>query len=141
MSEKLILNIVTPEKLLVSEEVDQVNVPGSEGDMGILYDHTPILTNLRSGQLSYEKDGETIALVVSGGYLEVTDNRVTILESSCMRLTANGPSVPRPKRRNCWAKPTFLKKSSSKRRKNSSAPSPASKTPKTIELLSRNPAQ
>ena len=79
MSEKLILSIVTPEKLLVSEEVDQVNVPGSEGDMGILYDHTPILTNLRSGQLSYEKDGETIALVVSGGYLEVTDNRVTIL--------------------------------------------------------------
>ena len=79
MSEKLILNIVTPEKLLASEEVDQVNVPGSEGDMGILYDHTPILTNLRSGQLSYEKDGETIALVVSGGYLEVTDNRVTIL--------------------------------------------------------------
>ncbi|MBT6856245.1 MAG: F0F1 ATP synthase subunit epsilon [Nitrospina sp.] len=79
MSQKLILNIVTPEKLLVSEEVDQVNVPGSEGDMGILYDHTPILTNLRSGQLSYEKEGETIALVVSGGYLEVTDNRVTIL--------------------------------------------------------------
>jgi len=79
MSQKLILTIVTPEKLLVSEEVDQVNVPGSEGDMGILYDHTPILTNLRSGQLSYEKEGETIALVVSGGYLEVTDNRVTIL--------------------------------------------------------------
>ena len=79
MSEKLILNIVTPEKLLVSEEVDQVNVPGSEGDLGILYDHAPILTNLRSGQLSYEKEGETIALVVSGGYLEVTDNRVTIL--------------------------------------------------------------
>ena len=79
MSEKLILSIVIPEKLLVSEEVDQVNVPGSEGDLGILYDHAPILTNLRSGQLSYEKEGETIALVVSGGYLEVTDNRVTIL--------------------------------------------------------------
>ena len=79
MNEKLILSIVTPEKLLVSEEVDQVNVPGSEGDMAILYDHTPILTNLRSGQLSYEKEGETIALVVSGGYLEVTDNRVIIL--------------------------------------------------------------
>lgn len=47
--------------------------------MAILYDHTPILTNLRSGQLSYEKEGETIALVVSGGYLEVTDNRVIIL--------------------------------------------------------------
>ena len=79
MSQKLILSIVTPEKQLIAEEVDQVNAPGSEGDLGILYDHAPILTNLRSGQLSYEKDGETIALVVSGGYLEVSENRVTVL--------------------------------------------------------------
>ena len=79
MSQKLILSIVTPEKQLVAEEVDQVNAPGSEGDLGILYNHAPILTNLRSGQLSYEKDGETIALVVSGGYLEVSENRVTVL--------------------------------------------------------------
>jgi F-type H+-transporting ATPase subunit epsilon len=79
MSQKLILSIVTPEKQLVAEEVDQVNAPGSEGDLGILYDHAPILTNLRSGQLSYEKDGETTALVVSSGYLEVSENRVTVL--------------------------------------------------------------
>ena len=79
MSQKLILSIVTPEKQLVSDEVDQVNAPGTDGDLGILYDHAPLLTNLRSGQLSYEKDGETFALVVSGGYLEVTDNRVTVL--------------------------------------------------------------
>ena len=79
MSQKLTLSVVTPEKQLVSEEVDQVNAPGSEGEFGVLYDHAPILTNLRSGQLSYENDGETTALVISGGYLEVTDNRVTIL--------------------------------------------------------------
>ena len=79
MTQKLILSIVTPEKQLVSEEVDQVNVPGTEGDLGILHDHAPILTLLRAGQLSYEKEGETIVLVVSGGYLEVTDNRVTVL--------------------------------------------------------------
>ena len=79
MKQKLILSIVTPEKQLVSEEVDQVNVPGTEGDMGILYDHAPILTVLRSGQLSYEKEGKTVVLVVSGGYLEVTDNRVTVM--------------------------------------------------------------
>ena len=79
MSQKLTLSVVTPEKQLVSEEVDQVNAPGSEGDFGVLYDHAPILTNLRSGQLSYENDGESTALVISGGYLEVTDNRVTIL--------------------------------------------------------------
>ena len=79
MTQKLILSIVTPEKQLVSEEVDQVNVPGTEGDLGILHDHAPILTLLRSGKLSYEKEGETVVLVVSGGYLEVTDNRVTVL--------------------------------------------------------------
>ena len=82
MSQKLTLTVVTPEKQLVSEEVDQVNAPGSEGDFGVLYDHAPILTNLRSGQLSYENDGESTALVISGGYLEVTDNRVTILAES-----------------------------------------------------------
>ena len=79
MSQKLTLTVVTPQKQIVSEEVDQVNAPGSEGDFGVLYDHAPILTNLRSGQLSYENDGESTALVISGGYLEVTDNRVTIL--------------------------------------------------------------
>jgi F-type H+-transporting ATPase subunit epsilon len=79
MTQKLILSIVTPEKQLVSEEVDQVNVPGTEGDLRILHNHAPILTLIRSGQLSYEKEGETVILVVSGGYLEVTDNRVTVL--------------------------------------------------------------
>ena len=82
MSQKLTLCVVTPEKQLVSEEVDQVNAPGSEGDFGVLYDHAPILTNLRAGQLSYENDGESTALVISGGYLEVTDNPVTILAES-----------------------------------------------------------
>lgn len=75
----LTLSIVTPEKLVVNDEVDQVNVPGSEGDLGILYDHSPIITNLRPGPLSYEKGEETTSLVVSGGYLEVTNNRVIIL--------------------------------------------------------------
>ncbi|KMP11104.1 hypothetical protein UZ36_05480 [Candidatus Nitromaritima sp. SCGC AAA799-C22] len=80
---KLQLSIVTPEKLVVDQGVDQVNVPGVEGDLGILYDHASILTTMRPGQLSYEtykeKGRETIHLVVSGGYLEVTDNRVIVL--------------------------------------------------------------
>ena len=79
MMQKLTLSIVTPEKQLISEEADQIIVPGTEGDLGILYDHAPILTLLRPGQLSYEIEGKTVVLVVSGGYLEVTDNRVTVL--------------------------------------------------------------
>ena len=80
---KLQLSIVTPERLVVDEKVDQVNIPGVEGDLGILYDHAPILTTMRPGQFSYESVGEkgreTVKMVVSGGYLEVTDNRVIVL--------------------------------------------------------------
>ncbi|MBI5426941.1 MAG: F0F1 ATP synthase subunit epsilon [Nitrospinae bacterium] len=79
MEQSLLLSIVTPERLMVSDKVDQVNVPGSEGDLGVLYDHAPLLTAMRPGLLSYQKGSETIYLVVSGGYLEVTDNRVTVL--------------------------------------------------------------
>ena len=51
MSEnKLKLSIVTPERLVLTEEVDQVNIPGVEGDLGILYDHAPILTTMRPGR-------------------------------------------------------------------------------------------
>ena len=66
---KLQLTIVTPEKMVVSEDVDQVNVPGVEGDLGVLYDH----------ETEKEKGRETTHMVVSGGYLEVTDNRVIVL--------------------------------------------------------------
>ena len=80
---KLQLSIVTPERLVLNEDVDQVNVPGVEGDLGILYDHAPILTTMRAGRFSYEflgeKGKETIQMIVSGGYLEVTDNRVIVL--------------------------------------------------------------
>jgi len=82
MAEFLHLSLVTPEKQVVSEEVDQVNVPGSEGDLGILLDHAPLITNLRPGPLSYQKGDVTTQLIVSGGYLEVTDNRVIILAES-----------------------------------------------------------
>ena len=80
---KLQLSIVTPERLVVNEYVDQVNVPGVEGDLGILYDHAPILTTMRPGRFSYEliseKGRDTVHMIVSGGYLEVTDNRVIVL--------------------------------------------------------------
>ena len=80
---KLQLSIVTPERLVLSENVDQVNVPGVDGDLGILYDHAPILTTMRAGRFSYEllgeKGRETTHMIVSGGYLEVTDNRVIVL--------------------------------------------------------------
>ena len=80
---KLQLSIVTPERLVLDEDVDQVNVPGVEGDLGILCDHAPVLTTMRPGRFSYELPGEkgreAIHMIDSGGYLEVTDNRVIVL--------------------------------------------------------------
>ena len=87
MEKKLHFTLVTPEKEAVADYVDQVNVPGTEGDMGILYDHSPIISTLRPGQLSYEKGDETISLVVSHGYMEVTDNRVTVLAETAEFLS------------------------------------------------------
>ncbi len=87
MENKLLFTLVTPEKNYVTDYVDQVNVPGVEGDMGILYDHAPLISTLRPGRLSYEKDGDVISLVVSHGYMEVTDNRVTVLAETAEFLS------------------------------------------------------
>jgi F-type H+-transporting ATPase subunit epsilon len=83
MADKLYLSLVTPVKEMVLDpEVDQVNIPGSEGDLGILADHAPLFTTMRPGRFSYQKGDEEIELVVSNGYAEVTDNRVTVLAES-----------------------------------------------------------
>ena len=87
MANQLQFTLVTPEKNYVTDHVDQVNVPGVDGDMGILSDHAPIISTLRPGRLSYQKDGETTSLIVSHGYMEVTDNRVTVLAETAEFLS------------------------------------------------------
>jgi F-type H+-transporting ATPase subunit epsilon len=83
VADKLFLSVVTPKmEMVVDSEVDQVNIPGFDGDMGILPNHAPLLTLLRPGRFSYEKGEEVVELVVSEGYAEVTANRVTILAES-----------------------------------------------------------
>jgi len=83
MAEKLLITLVTPEKeVVVDPEVDQVNIPGIDGDMGILPNHAPLFTTMRAGRFSYEKGEEVVELVVSSGYAEVTENRVTVLAES-----------------------------------------------------------
>ncbi|MDR2870580.1 MAG: F0F1 ATP synthase subunit epsilon [Deferribacteraceae bacterium] len=76
---KLKLELVSPERMLVSEEVDEIYVPGSEGDMGILPDHAALLTSLRAGEFRYRIGNETEYVAVDGGFLEVKDNKVVVL--------------------------------------------------------------
>jgi F-type H+-transporting ATPase subunit epsilon len=75
----LALEIVTPERALVHEDVDEVQLPGSEGYLGILPGHTPLLISLRVGQLWYRKGTEKFYLSVAFGFAEVLPDRVRLL--------------------------------------------------------------
>ena len=74
------LEIVSPEKLLLSRPVEMVVIPASEGDMGVLEGHAPMIVMLRGGVISlYEGDRVTDTLFVAGGFAEVTPERCTVL--------------------------------------------------------------
>ena len=74
----LALHIVTPDRS-VAHEVDEVSLPGSEGDFGVLPGHTPLFSALRTGQMSYRKGAEKHVLAVSVGFVEVLPNQVTVI--------------------------------------------------------------
>ena len=82
---KIKLEIVTPERLLISEEVDEVTIPGSEGYLGILPGHLPLLTMLGIGVLTYRKGSQKWSLACSGGFAEVLQDRVIIMADSVER--------------------------------------------------------
>jgi len=79
MAGGLLLEVVTPEKLLLSEEVEEVTAPGREGEFGVLPGHTPFFTLLKVGEVMYRSGGKENYLAVSGGFAEVLPERVTIL--------------------------------------------------------------
>ena len=79
------LEIVTAERVVYSEDVSVVVAPGIIGDLGVLPSHAALLTMLRPGQLRVVKDGEESFLAVSGGFLEVLGNKVTVLADTAER--------------------------------------------------------
>jgi F-type H+-transporting ATPase subunit epsilon len=82
----LALEIISPEKMLVSREVDMVVIPGTEGDLGILPGHSRLITGLRGGLVDiYEGNAVTDRFFVTGGFAEVTDTRCSVLADSITR--------------------------------------------------------
>ena len=79
MTGKLLLEVATPDSLLLSRDVDEVIAPGSEGDFGVLPGHTHFLSTLRIGELSYRVGDQTSYMSVLWGFAEVTPTKVTIL--------------------------------------------------------------
>ena len=79
MPEQLQLEVVTPERKVLSEPVSSVTVPGRNGEMQILPGHAALISELKTGVLAYSQDGTTQQLHVSGGFVEVSDDRVSVL--------------------------------------------------------------
>lgn len=79
MADKLHFNLVSPERQLASEDVDQVDVPGSEGIFGVLANHAPVMTNLAPGVVRIKNGGSEARIFVRGGFAEVTPAGLTIL--------------------------------------------------------------
>ena len=79
MAEKLELEVVTPDRLVAQETVDIVMAIGALGEFGILPNHIPFLTILQPGEMRYRKDNQLEYLAVTGGFAEVSNNKVTVL--------------------------------------------------------------
>ena len=81
----MMLEITTAERRVFAEEVDMVIAPGIDGQLGILPHHAPLMTMLQPGELTIRADGADTYLAVTGGFLEVLANRVTVLADACER--------------------------------------------------------
>ena len=79
MADKIILRVVTPSRLVLEEEVDEVTAPGELGEFGVLPNHISFLSTLVPGELSYKQGAVRHSLVVAGGYAEVLENVMTVL--------------------------------------------------------------
>lgn len=79
MAEKIQLEVVTPERRVLAEPVDMVTLPGLGGELGILPGHTPLISQLQTGILTYVDGGKSFQLHVSRGFVEVRDDHVSVL--------------------------------------------------------------
>ena len=82
MDDKLQFDLVSPERLVVSERVDAVTIPGVEGDFGVLPNHSPVMAMIREGELIVENDGAQRSFALAGGFADVTPEAVTVLSEA-----------------------------------------------------------
>jgi len=85
MDRTLLLRVVTPNRQVVREDVEEIQVPGKEGYLGILPGHAPLLSELKVGEMTYRQGREVRRLAVGGGFLEVLPEQVTVLAETAER--------------------------------------------------------
>jgi F-type H+-transporting ATPase subunit epsilon len=87
MADKVNFELVSPQRLLMSEAVDMVVVPGAEGDFGVMAEHAPLISTVRPGTITvYQNDAVSDRIFVAGGFAEVTAERCTVLAEEAERL-------------------------------------------------------
>ncbi len=96
------LDIITAERAALSEDVEMVLAPGTEGQLGILPRHAPLLTGLQAGELCYRKDGQLVSMVITGGFMEVVPTRVTVLADAAERAGDIDIARVRPRASGRW---------------------------------------
>jgi F-type H+-transporting ATPase subunit epsilon len=88
MADQINFELVSPEKLLLSEPVEMVVVPGVEGDFGVLPGHAPFVSNVRPGVIAVFAEGKVVQRIfVAGGFAEVTPERCTVLAEQALPVT------------------------------------------------------
>jgi F-type H+-transporting ATPase subunit epsilon len=85
MADELMVEIVTPEKMVFSGKIEEVTIPGGDGEFGALIGHAPLLSTVDIGVLNYTKDGKKTYYAVGAGYTEITSDKVTVLVESAER--------------------------------------------------------
>ena len=87
MADKLQFSLVSPEAELFSGPVDQVDVPGTEGDFGVFAEHAPFMAAIRTGAITVFRDGAETKYMIQGGFADITPDGLTILAESCTPMS------------------------------------------------------
>ena len=85
MDQTFLLRVVTPDRQVVREDVEEIQIPGKEGYLGVLPGHAPLISELKVGEISYRRGREAHYLAVSWGFVEVLPEQVTILAETAER--------------------------------------------------------
>lgn len=88
MSDEITLEVVTPEKMVFSGKVEEVLIPGTEGEFGVLLGHEPLLTSVDIGELYFLAGGKKTHYAVNTGYAEITGGKITVLIETAERADA-----------------------------------------------------
>ncbi len=87
MAAKIAFDLISPERLLLSTEADMVTVPGTEGYMGVMAGHSPLVSTLRAGMIDVQVDGKDDRYFIRSGFAEISPTKITVLAEEAVPMT------------------------------------------------------